>query len=99
MQARYDIKLESTYMNANNDVEWFNSDVVHIEDCINSNVGEWKENPLSGIGIMNYLSSQGMEQQLKRKTILELSKDLYICKNPTVTVTPEGKLTLTPNVE
>lgn len=98
MTPRYDIRLTKAYMNANNDIEWFASDVQHIEDTINSNAGEWKENPLDGVGIKNYLSSAGQQATVARKVMLELQKDLYVCDNPIVKYDASGKLTIDPNI-
>ena len=70
--------------NANNDFEWFNSDIKHIEAVIQSTPGTYKENPSMGVGINNYLNSSGAEQEVSRKVIIELNADLYQCNNPLV---------------
>lgn len=97
--TREDIKVEADYINANNDIEWFESDTKHIEDTINSNLGEWKENPQDGIGIANYLNSSGQENVIKRKAIIQLKSDLYEYNNPLVTYSNDGTLTINPNIE
>lgn len=96
---RHDIKVESDYINANNDVEWFESDIIHIEDTINSNSGEWKEHPQDGVAIGNFLNSSGQENVIKRKAIIQLKSDLYECNNPIVNYANDGTLTINPNIE
>ncbi len=34
------------------------SDIQHVEDIIESFVGEWKQYPILGVGLMTYLKSQ-----------------------------------------
>jgi len=99
MQPRYDIRLNKAYINSHNDIEWFASDVQHIKDIMSANVGQYKENPTMGIGIKNYLNSSGMEDELTRKTIIQMQGDLYPCDNPIVTYVQPGKLTVNPNIE
>lgn len=96
---RYDIKFDKDYINANNDVEWFESDTKHVKDIINSNVGEWKETPSLGVGITKYLSSSGQEQTISRTVIIQLQSDLYPCNNPTISYDVNNKLTINPNFE
>jgi hypothetical protein len=96
--TRNDIKIEAAYITANNDLEWFASDMQHVRDTINSNVGEWKERPMDGVGISNYLNSTGKESEVARKVIIELKKDKYVCHNPTVTYGSDGNLEITPNI-
>ena len=42
---RTDIQVDADYINAQNDLRVFDSDMQHIEDTINANPGEWKEHP------------------------------------------------------
>lgn len=98
MFPRHDIRITKAYINANNDFEWFESDIQHIEDTINSNVGEWKENPSDGVAIMNYMNSSGQQDTVARKVILELKKDLYPCNNPKVSYDVNGNLLIDPNI-
>lgn len=98
METRYDIRISSTFVNANNDIEWFASDIQHIEDTIQTTPGSYKENPEDGVAVRNYLSSSGQEDTIARKVMLELQKDLYDCDNPIVTYDPSGKLTIDPNI-
>jgi predicted metal-binding protein len=96
---RYDIRIDTAYINANNDIEWFVSDMAHIQDAIEASPGQWKEHPTDGVAIVNYLNSAGQEQTVARKVIIELQKDLYQCNNPLVTYTSDGTLNVNPNIE
>ena len=98
MDARHDIRLSKAYINANNDIEWFESDIQHIEDAIQSTPGQWKQNPTQGVSIRNYLNSAGQEATVARKVMLELQRDLYQCNNPIVTMRSDGTLKIDPNL-
>lgn len=99
MEARYDIKIESDYINANNDLEWYASDKQHIEDTINAAPGQWKEHPADGVAIGNYLNSSGQEAAIARKIIIQLSSDLYDCRKPDVSYAPDGTVTVYANAQ
>lgn len=99
MKQRYDIRLSNAFINANNDVEWFASDMQHVEDIIQSSPGSYKENPSMGVAINNFLNSSGAEVEVKRKVMIELQGDLYQCNNPLVSYDQEGTLTINPNLE
>ena len=53
------------------------SDDDHVTDIIASAQGAWKEYPLCGVGIDNYLNSSGMQQILRRSIIGQLTTDGY----------------------
>jgi hypothetical protein len=72
-----DIKLEDDDLFINGDFKVSFSDQQHIIDIIESNVGSWKEYPLVGVGINNYLGSIGKEQEIKRQVKLQLENDGY----------------------
>lgn len=97
--ARQDIRLNKDFINANNDIEWYYSDVTHIERTIEATPNSYKENPSDGVAIVNYLNSNGQEDALKRKAIIQLQSDQYRCQNPIVTTDASGVLTLNPNIE
>ena len=97
MELRKDISLDATYMNANNDLEWVESDQQHIQDTISATAGYWKESPLDGCDIDSYLNSSGQEQVLARSIFVQLQSDLYVVKNPTVYFDSSGQLVVTPN--
>lgn len=84
MEARYDIRFDNAYMNANNDAEWYPSDIDHIRNTINATPGSYKESPADGVAIMNYLNSSGQEDEVAQKVIFELNKDQYPCNTPIV---------------
>jgi hypothetical protein len=98
MERRYDIRLSAAYMNANNDVEVFASDMQHIEDIINSNKGDFKFNPSIGVGINKYLLSNGTEQEISRAVVMNVIADGYNDPSPTVIVEPQ-KITVNPNID
>ena len=99
MTARKDIRVDKSYINANNDIEMFTSDTRHIRNIINATPNSYKENPMMGVSINNYLNSQGIENEIKRKMMIELQGDKYQCDNPIVEFDPSGKLTINPNIE
>ena len=96
---RQDIRAEAEYINTNNDIEMYDSDVDHIEDTIAANPGEWKEHPSDGVGIASFLNSSGQEATIARKVIIQLQSDLYDCDKPTVSFDSSGELIVNPNIE
>lgn len=98
MTTRYDIRFDKTYINANNDIEVFASDMAHVKSIINANAGDFKETPTLGVGANNYLLGSGVEQDIARKIIIQLRGDGYTCDRPSVTFDSNGKLTINPNV-
>lgn len=97
MDSRKDIKIEADFVNANNDIEYYESDADHIQDTIESNRGAYKENPLDGVGVDNYLNSSGQEQILSREIIVQLKSDLYTVDKPIIQFESDGSLTINPN--
>lgn len=53
------------------------SDEQHQVDIIQSNAGSWKQYPLCGVGINNYLNSSGATMQLKKEITTQLTVDGY----------------------
>lgn len=53
------------------------SDSDHVEDIIGSAPGEWKEFPLVGVAINQYLGSTGQEAEISRQVRLQLQGDGY----------------------
>jgi hypothetical protein len=51
------------------------SDEQHIVDIINSAQGSWKEYPLCGVGIDNYLNSVVSQQSLTNEIKVQLTRD------------------------
>jgi hypothetical protein len=95
---RQDIRLNTEFINANNDLEYYDSDSAHIQATISATPNSYKEYPNDGVAILNFLNSSGQEDFIKRKTIIQLQSDRYNCNNPTVSMV-NGKLSLNPNIE
>lgn len=93
---RFDIKIDSTFINANNDIAFYESDEDHIQDTIQATQGSYKENPQDGVNVQSYLNSQGQEQILARKIIVQLKSDLYVVNNPIIETTID-KVIVNPN--
>ena len=55
----------------------FESDKQHIVDIITSAQGSWKEYPLCGVGLDNYLNSSISQQTLRNSIVAQLSTDGY----------------------
>ncbi len=97
MEARHDIKLEAEFVNTNNDIEVYLSDVDHIQDTIQATQGSYKEYPLDGVSIEKYLNSSGQEQTIARDIIIQLKSDRYKVNNPIVAFDSDGNLSINPN--
>ena len=82
---------------ANGDFKVGKSDQQHVEDIIESYSGWWKEFPLLGVGVQNYLNSTGNNQQLARNIIVQLVSDGFTCSNPIISLNPDGTFTINPN--
>lgn len=76
MATAKDILLtENDYSFLNGDFSIGESDPQHIQDIIFENVGAYKQFPLVGVGIMNYLNSSGAQLLLSREIQLQLETD------------------------
>lgn len=53
------------------------SDEQHQTDIIQSTVGSWKQYPLCGVGIVNYLNSSGSALVLKKEITTQLEINGY----------------------
>lgn len=97
---RYDIALnEGDLYIKNDDFIFTESDTQHVIDTMNAFAGWWKENPLDGVGLMAYMKGNTNTQELNRKISIELQADGYKTSSPVVTLSPDGKLIINPNVE
>lgn len=96
---RKDIALinNDLVISRNGDFQLLESDEQHIQDTINANVGTWKENPIDGVGIINYIGSPALKQKLQKKIRIELESDLYKVSNPFINFDANGKLLINPN--
>jgi len=78
MAAAKDILLSANdLLFENGDFSIGNSDPQHIEDLIFENAGAYKQFPLVGVGIINYLNSSGSQLILKRNIKTQLETDGY----------------------
>jgi len=92
-----DIKVIDDDLSVDGDLEIVESDEQHISDIIRAFQGEYKQYPFVGVGIRNYLSSSGKEQEIRAKIKLQLEADGYICKNPTFSIDPSGAVKINPD--
>lgn len=67
----YDLSIK------NGDFEVSESDAQHQILIINTWLGSWKQYPLQGVGILNYLKSSGQADNLKREISVKLISDGY----------------------
>jgi hypothetical protein len=97
--SRYDIEFSynDLFISSTGDFVFSLSDQTHIEDTIVANYGWWKDNPLDGVGIRNYLGATMDKQALKQRIRTQLESDGYAVNNPTVNLDNNGNLTINPN--
>lgn len=76
-QAQDFQQLDGDLKIANGDFMIGDADADHVEDIISSSQGEWKEFPLVGVSIDQYLNSAGQENEISRQVRLQLSGDGY----------------------
>ena len=74
------------------------SDQMHIQDTIIASAGWWKQYPQDGVGIDDYVKSNGQEQVLAREIKLQLQNDGYTVDNPVISFVNE-QLVVNPNAE
>jgi|688.fasta_scaffold02285_44 hypothetical protein len=67
--------LENDLYIINGDFSVQESDSQHIELIIDSWLGSWKQFPLCGVGIENYVKSSGQSLALKRSISVQLEAD------------------------
>ena len=51
------------------------SSFQHSQVIINSSIGAFKQSPLCGVGVNNYIASSGQSQALKTQIITQLQAD------------------------
>jgi len=71
-------KTHKTFINANNDILFYESNEDHIQYTNQATKGSYKENPQDGVNIQAYLNSQGQGQVLSREIIVQLKSDLFV---------------------
>ena len=98
MASRYDIGLNNNdLLIQDGDFTILESDEQHIIDNIGAFPGWWKQYPNDGVGIVAYQKGNADIQQIQKVLRLQLSSDGYNVTKSTVTLSPEGKLTINPN--
>lgn len=60
---------------SNGDFSVSESDPQHQILIINTTLGSWKQFPLMGVGIINFLNSSGQTEYLKRQMTVMLKSD------------------------
>lgn len=60
---------------SNGDFAIGDSNEQHVVLIVNTNLGSWKQFPLCGVGVHNYLGSSNKVLSLKRLINLQLSQD------------------------
>lgn len=68
----------------NGDMVTAESDQQHIELLLRTNKGDWKQSPITGVNIAQYIKGRlGLTEanQLKRTIALQLQYDGYISQN------------------
>lgn len=97
MATNYDLALENNDLSiSDGDFYVAESDQQHIIDTINAFPGWWKENPADGVGLMAFSKAPSDLQELSRAIKVQLQSDGYNVENPSVTLTPDGQLTIDP---
>ena len=77
-----DIKLTDNDLEFNNgDFIITNSDQQHIEDIVEAYTGSYKEFPLLGVGIRQYINAAGAQAELQSIIRLQLEADGYTVNN------------------
>lgn len=65
------------------------SDSAHIDSIVNTDVGQWKQNPILGVGVFRFLNAPGGLQTAKRIIQKQLESDGYDVEKITSTSTGE----------
>ena len=74
----------------NGDFKVSDSDMQHIQLICITNLGHWKQFPLVGVGIEQYIASSGQTDALKRNINIQLSSDGYKVNQILVSNTSEN---------
>ena len=67
------------------------SDVQHVEDIINSFIGEWKQYPILGVGLLQFLNSEN-PQQASTNIKQQLQSDGYSLQSVVTNIDGQGNL-------
>lgn len=68
-------------INALGDFDVKDSDQQHVVLLINTYLGQWKQFPFLGVGIIQYLNSSGQQQVLKRAITVQMIADGYAVRD------------------
>lgn len=86
-----DIKQEANELVfQNGDFVITDSDQQHIEDIVEAYPGHYKEFPLLGVGVRQYINASGSQAELQSQIRLQLEADGYTINN--VIIGDEGKI-------
>ena len=90
---RFDIMLDANGdLNTNGDFQIAESTFQHQQDTLETNAGEWKEFPIRGVGIQNYLHAERPEQELQKEIGTQLLSDRMTVKSVQVQFDINGNL-------
>ena len=90
---RFDIMLDSDGdLKTDGDFQISESTLQHQQDIIETNAGEWKEFPILGVGIQNYLHAERPEQELQKEIGTQISSDKMNVKSIQVQFDKNGQL-------
>jgi len=90
MAAQDFLQDDNDFKFANGDLVIGDSEADHIEDIIGSAPGEWKEFPLVGVNINQYIGSAGKESEISRQVKLQLTGDGYSQLTVNTSRDPDG---------
>jgi hypothetical protein len=71
-------------INSLGDFDVKDSDQQHVVLLINTYLGQWKQFPYCGVGIIRYLNSSGQQQTLRRNITVQMVADGYKVNNITL---------------
>jgi hypothetical protein len=97
--TRYDLQLNGNDLVINNTGDFVigPSDEQHIADCINAFPGWWKQYPLNGFGLRQYMQGPADAQIMNKNLRLQLETDGYQA-SPVISLNSTGNLNIDPGV-
>jgi len=75
------IGTDSDFVFRNGDFVLADSDNQHVLDIFISAAGSWREYPTCGVGLENYESSSGQQQQIESIGRVQLTADGFVVEN------------------
>lgn len=70
------------------------SDSMHQMHIIEAPTGSYKEYPLVGVGIFQYVNSAGEENKIKQEIQIQLEDDKYLVNKVKITTSKEFKISI-----